>query len=84
LGSEGKTTAGFDFAVAEECQVWNECNSYTDVYGSGLLEIEYTDSNNAAQVFKNACSARGSKISVIYRDRDLVAKGKSGYHYEEC
>lgn len=26
LGSSGKTTAGFDFAVAEECQYYNECS----------------------------------------------------------
>lgn len=84
LGSSGKSTAGFDFAVTEECQVWDECGDYTDVYGTAVLEIEYTDSDNYAQVFKDACSARGSKISVILRDRDLVAKGQSGYHYEEC
>lgn len=27
LGSSGKTTAGFDFAIAEECQYYDECSS---------------------------------------------------------
>ncbi len=34
---------GFDFAIAEECQVYDECGAYTDRYGSRVIEIEYTD-----------------------------------------
>ena len=46
LGSDGKNTAGFDFAVAEECQAYSdpsedydECAYYTDAYGDEVLEI---------------------------------------------
>ncbi|KZV84936.1 hypothetical protein EXIGLDRAFT_654578 [Exidia glandulosa HHB12029] len=82
--SDGKTQAGFDFAVAEECQTYGECDSYTDVYGSSVLEIEYTDSDNAQGNFQAACSARGGDISVILRDRNVVSKSSGQYHYEEC
>jgi hypothetical protein len=44
IGSVGKTTVAFEFAIAEECQVNNECSSYqSNVYGSSMLEVEYTD-----------------------------------------
>ncbi|KAF4609849.1 hypothetical protein D9613_010439 [Agrocybe pediades] len=84
LGSSGKTTTGFDFAVVEECQQYDECDDYTDVYGTNVLEIEYTDSKNYAKTFQSACSARGSSIPIILRDRDLVNPSQSGYHYEQC
>lgn len=84
LGSTGKTTSGFDFAIAEECEVWSECHEYTNAYGTAVLEVEYTDVTNALQVWQNACTARGSTFSIIYRDRDLVPSGGSGYHYQEC
>ncbi|KAF8155012.1 glycoside hydrolase family 114 protein [Mycena galopus ATCC 62051] len=82
LGASGKSTAGFDFAVAEECQEYEECDSYTDVYGNNMLEIEYTD--NGISAWNAACKARGSAISVIYRDRDVVPSSSQAYHYQEC
>jgi len=75
-------TAGFDFAVAEECQVWSECDAYLDNYGDNVIEIEYTD--NKTSYYTAACSAQGQDISVILRDRDVVASDKSAYHYESC
>ncbi|KAJ8073916.1 hypothetical protein PM082_012194 [Marasmius tenuissimus] len=82
LGSQGKQTVGFDFAVAEECQEYNECNAYTNVYGNQVLEIEYV--SNGLQVWQAACNARGSRISIIYRDVGVVASGQGGYVYREC
>lgn len=82
LGSAGKTVAGFDFAIAEECQVYSECGSYTAVYGNRVIEIEYTD--NARSAYTKACAAQGKNISVILRDRDVVAKGNAAYRYEYC
>ena len=82
LGAIGKTSVGFDFAIAEECQVYAECGSYTGPYGNKVIEIEYTD--NARSVYTKACAARGRNISVILRDRDVVAKGQSAYRYEHC
>lgn len=82
LGSAGKTEIGFDFAIAEECQVDVECGDYTDVYGRQVIEIEYTD--NPRSAYTKACAARGKSISVILRDRDVVAKGKKSYRFEAC
>ncbi|KAF5317120.1 hypothetical protein D9611_003505 [Ephemerocybe angulata] len=84
LTASDKATVGFDFAVVEECQAYDECDNYTDIYGTGMLEIEYTDNDNAQSVYQAACTARGATYSVILRDRDLVASGQSGYHYEQC
>ncbi|KZP08857.1 glycoside hydrolase family 114 protein [Athelia psychrophila] len=82
LGSTGQSTAGFDFAVAEECQRYSECSSYTNVYGNNLIEIEYTD--NGLKYYTAACTARGANVSIIYRDRDVVPEGQSGYVYQAC
>lgn len=82
LGASGKTQIGFDFAIAEECQVYDECDAYTDVYGDQVVEIEYTD--NPRSAYTQACAARGGDISVILRDRDVVPRGTGGYRYENC
>lgn len=73
-----------DFAVAEECQRYSECRGYTRVYGTRILEIEYADGPRPRSVFAAACAARGSTVSVILRDRDVVARGRPGYTYEVC
>ena len=82
LGSTGKTSVGFDFAIAEECQVYTECDAYTGPYGNNVIEIEYTD--NARSAYTKACAAQGKNISVILRDRDVVPSGESAYRYEAC
>jgi hypothetical protein len=74
--------AGFDFAIAEECQVYSECGAYTKVYGDQVYEIEYTDNGRAA--YRSACAARGSRISVILRDRDVTRRGSPHYRYRAC
>ncbi|KAJ8073943.1 hypothetical protein AAF712_003360 [Marasmius tenuissimus] len=87
LEDRGKARVGFDFAIAEECQAFKECDSYTDVYGDQVLEVEYFNSSlpdNNRGNFTAACTARGSRISVIFRDVFVVPRGSSGYVYEEC
>lgn len=74
--------AGFDFAVAEECQVHDECEVYSDAYGSALLEVEYTDQPGSA--FEDACRTRGDVASVSLRDRDLAPIGVEGHVEEWC
>jgi hypothetical protein len=73
---------GFDFAVAEECEVYRECGAYTKTYGSRVIEVEYTDNGRAA--YARACAARGGTISILLRDRDVVPRGAKGYVYETC
>ena len=82
LGSDGKTSAKFDFAIAEECQAYEECGEFLTPYGNNVIEIEYTD--NPRSAYTAACAAQGKAISVILRDRDVVAQGQSGYKYEYC
>jgi glycosyl hydrolase family 114 len=81
MAPEGRR-AGFDFAIAEECQVYDECNEYTDVYGDHLIEIEYTD--HPRRFFTSACAARGAQSSVILRDRGVVPPTNPDYRYEIC
>ena len=82
MTSKGRAI-GFDFAIVEECQVYDECGDFTSVYGAQVYEIEYKD-NGGTSNFSKACNARGATTSVIYRDRDVVAKGSSGYVYQYC
>ena len=70
---------GFDYAVTEECQVFDECDVYTDAYGAGVMEVEYTD-----EAFDAACAARGGQITVQRRDRDVSVPGSDGYVSRFC
>lgn len=80
----GRSQAGFDFAVAEECQAnGDECGSYTDVYGRQVYEIEYDDNGGTAN-FQAACRDHGATISITYRDRGAVPAGEKGYLFEHC
>jgi hypothetical protein len=76
-------TTKFDFAVAEECQVYAECARYQRVYGRHVIEIEYTD-NGGVRNFRSACAARGASVSIVYRDRNLVPRGAPHYAYAHC
>jgi hypothetical protein len=82
LHHRGRRVAGFDFAIAEECQVYSECASYTRAYGRHVIEVEYTD--NGRWYYRRACAARGNRISVILRDRDVLPRGHTGYVYRAC
>ncbi len=73
---------GFDFAVAEECQVYSECGAYTQVYGAHVIEVEYAD--NGRRAYRRACRDHGNRLSVILRDRNLRPRGKPGYIYRAC
>jgi hypothetical protein len=73
---------GFDFAVVEECAVYDECGDYLHAYGNQVFEIEYTD--NGAGAYRKSCASNGGKISIILRDREVVPAGTAGYHYEWC
>jgi hypothetical protein len=81
LGSRGREI-GFDFAIVESCQLYDECGLYTDVFGDLVFEIEYTDTDPAA--FTTACQLRGNQISVILRDRGLSMPGVESYFYQTC
>ena len=74
---------GFDFAIAEECNVYHECGAYTKAYGARVFEIEYPDNGGVAN-YQAACEGRGKRISIVYRDRAVVPRGRSGYQFRGC
>ncbi|MGE5182869.1 MAG: endo alpha-1,4 polygalactosaminidase [Acidobacteriota bacterium] len=67
-----------DFAVAEECDAFGECDSYTAGYGSHVLVIEYDRKS-----FDAGCRAF-PQLSIVLRDRELVTPDRPGYVYAGC
>src|SRR4051794_6517654 len=74
--------AGFDFAVAEDCQVYDECGRYRQLYGDHVIEVEYADEGR--DNFDAACADHGDAWTVVYRDRHLVTPGEAGYERDSC
>jgi hypothetical protein len=72
----------FDFAVAEECDRWQECGLYRAAYGERVLAIEYAD--DLREDFAAACAVPDRPRSMILRDRDLAMAGAADYVYERC
>lgn len=81
FGDRGQR-AGFDFAVAEECVRYAECDSYAEVYGDRVIDIEYTD--NLGRDLTQLCGRPGTPKSIILRDRNLVPAGDPAYLYRRC
>jgi hypothetical protein len=82
LGSRGRDDIHFDFAVAEECYRYDECASYTRVYGARVLDIEYTD--DLRGTFASACASKSIPAMTILRDVDLVTPSSKHYVYQSC
>ncbi|OCI31896.1 endo alpha-1,4 polygalactosaminidase [Oerskovia enterophila] len=80
LGEDGRAL-GFDFVVAEDCAVHDECGDYAAAYGTRVLEIEYDDEPDLSARLADAC-ARG--VSVVGRDRALSTPDDPGYAFESC
>lgn len=70
---------GFDFAVIEQCGVYDECLDYADVFGDHLVIIEYTNDG-----FTVACDSVGDQVSVVLRDVLVTAPGSDTYVYDTC
>ncbi len=75
----GRNQVHFDFAIAEQCQVYRECGGYTKFYGRRVYEIEYT-----RPAYRTACASRGRTMSIILRDLDVTPRGNPHYVYEHC
>jgi hypothetical protein len=67
-----------DFVVAEECNRYSECGTYTAAYGDNVLVIEYR-----RQDFTAGCAAF-PRLSIVLRDRNLVRAGAAGYVFDGC
>lgn len=70
---------GFDFAVAEECARYDECDAYAEVYDDRVYVIEYR-----ARDLTEACANWGGQLSIVLRDRDLRPSGEQGYVRRTC
>ncbi|HEY5948924.1 MAG TPA: endo alpha-1,4 polygalactosaminidase [Kofleriaceae bacterium] len=73
-----KAELGTDFAVAEECNRYNECGTYTGGYGDHVIVIEYRQ-----QDFNAGCLAFPN-LSIVLRDLNLVTPTGTGYVYDGC
>jgi hypothetical protein len=82
LGLRGRDEVGFDFAVTEECDRWEECTEFADVYAGRVLNIEYTDDLRGSA--DEVCARGATPASTILRDRGLVPAGSPGYAYARC
>jgi hypothetical protein len=67
-----------DFVVAEECNRYSECDTYTAGYGDHVIVIEYRQ-----QDFTAGCTAFPN-LSIVLRDVDLVTPTGTGYVYDGC
>jgi hypothetical protein len=69
---------GTDFAIAEECNRWDECSEYSDAYDGLVFVIEYR-----SQDFDQGC--KGSlDLPTVLRDLDVTAPGSKTYVYRYC
>jgi hypothetical protein len=73
-----KAEMGTDFAVAEECNRYDECDAYTAGYGDLVFVIEYR-----SQDFDAGCSDHPD-LSIILRDLDLTDPTSGEYVYDDC
>lgn len=73
-----KRELGTDFAVAEECARYDECNVYMSAYAENVLMIEYRRND-----FERACSDHPD-YPIVLRDVNLVSPGDKAYVFEDC
>lgn len=69
---------GTDFVVAEECNRYSECDTYTAVYGDLVFVIEYRRAD-----FDRGCTDHPG-LSIVLRDLDLVTPSMAAYVYDGC
>lgn len=85
LAGTGRSSIGFDFAIAEDCAEQTmtgetpECQGYLDAYGDNVIVIEYEDGP-----YQRACRAYGGRLSVVRRDRNVLPAGAKGYVAKFC
>jgi hypothetical protein len=82
LGTRGRDEAGFDFVVAEECQRYDECGRYTEVYGDAVIDIEYAD--DLAGSWQQVCADPALPPRTVLRDRALSTPDDGEYVFDRC
>ncbi|PRY67868.1 glycosyl hydrolase family 114 [Glaciihabitans tibetensis] len=87
LATRGRDEAGFLFAIAEECAAFDECDAYSDVYGTNVIDIEYLETKYADEMdvaFAEVCADPSSIPLTTLRDRDLVTPDNPDYVFDAC
>ena len=79
FSSRDSRRVGFDFAIAEDCARYHECQAYRRVYGDHVIAVEYR-----RPLFRKACRAIGADVSVVLRDRQVSRPGDRNYLYDAC
>lgn len=74
-----RVDAGLDFAVAEECARYDECDVYTEEFGDDVIVVEYTDAALA-----DACRRWGGTLSIVRRDLGVTAPGSGDHVRRTC
>lgn len=69
---------GFDFAIAEECNRWSECDAFADAYGPLVYVVEYDDA-----AFDTGCR-EWPHLSIVRRDVMLTPPGSSDHRHAAC
>lgn len=82
FGERGRDEAGYDFAITEECDLFDECGGYAEVFGEHVLNIEYTD--DLRDDIDSLCARNSRPASTIVRDRSLSTPASPEYVYRAC
>ncbi|MCI0158031.1 endo alpha-1,4 polygalactosaminidase [Leifsonia shinshuensis] len=80
--SQRLAAAGYDFAVAESCVAYDECEEYARTYPV-VLDVEYSDEIDVSG-FDAACRRTSERVTVVLRDHDLMTPSTPGYVYRAC
>ncbi len=76
LGRRSET--GFDFAIVEQCNEFDECDDFVEAYGDQIYVIEY---DHAA--FTAGCNDFPN-VSIVFRDVELAPPTEGSYRRESC
>jgi hypothetical protein len=76
---QARTRIGFDFAIAELCGRYSECQAYRALFRNRVIAVEYRQRD-----FRRACKAVGNTISVVLRDRNVTTPDSPSYRYAAC
>jgi hypothetical protein len=82
LASRAHRVAGYDFAITEECDRYEECAEYAHVYGDHVIDIEYTD--DLRTKWSSVCAVPSRPPLIVLRDRELVRSNQPDYVFEHC
>ena len=73
-----RSAMGTDFAVAEECNHWQECGDYQEAYGNLVYVIEYEKAD-----FDAGCKDY-PELSIVLRDLNVSSPSSNSYVYDGC